>query len=145
MFLTSTPDATPNALLHSLKHYKVLHERNVFLTVEFRDVPWVDADDRVDCERLKATAGVSPCATDSGGTGRPARAGALRSARTAARAHGGVVLPVAGEGRAGSGRRGDGRWRDRLFAAMARNAGSVTDYFNIPTNRVVELGTRIEI
>jgi len=41
--------------------------------------------------------------------------------------------------------RGMALWRDRLFAAMARNAGSVTDYFNIPTNRVVELGTRVEI
>ena len=40
---------------------------------------------------------------------------------------------------------GMARWRDRIFAAMARNAGSVTDYFNIPTNRVVELGTRVEI
>ena len=52
VFLTSTPDATPHALLHSLKHYKVLHERNVFLTVEFRDVPWVAPDERVVCERL---------------------------------------------------------------------------------------------
>jgi KUP system potassium uptake protein len=52
VFLTSTPDATPHALLHSLKHYKVLHERNVFLTVEFRDVPWVPFDERVACERL---------------------------------------------------------------------------------------------
>ena len=50
------------------------------------------------------------------------------------------IVPVAGTG-------GDGMafWRDRLFAAMARNAGSVTDYFNIPTNRVVELGSRVEI
>jgi len=48
------------------------------------------------------------------------------------------IVPV----RAG---RGLALWRDRLFAAMARNAGSVTDYFNIPTNRVVELGTRVEI
>ena len=43
------------------------------------------------------------------------------------------------------GRRRHGAWRDRLFAAMARNAGSITDFFNIPTNRVVELGTRVEI
>ena len=52
VFLTSTPDVTPNAFLHSLKHYKVLHEQNVFLTVEFRDVPWVAADDQVVCEHL---------------------------------------------------------------------------------------------
>jgi KUP system potassium uptake protein len=41
--------------------------------------------------------------------------------------------------------RGIDRWRDRVFAAMARNAGSVSDYFNVPTNRLVELGTRVEI
>ncbi|HXT04791.1 MAG TPA: KUP/HAK/KT family potassium transporter, partial [Casimicrobiaceae bacterium] len=52
VFLTSSRDATPNALLHSLKHYKVLHEQNVFLTVDFRDVPWVSAERRVTCEHL---------------------------------------------------------------------------------------------
>ena len=52
VFLTSTPDATPHALLHSLKHYKVLHEQNVFLTVEFQDVPWVDPEERIVCEPL---------------------------------------------------------------------------------------------
>ena len=52
VFLTSSPNATPNALLHSLKHYKVLHEQNVFLTVEFLDVPWVPAARRVASERL---------------------------------------------------------------------------------------------
>ncbi len=52
VFLTSSRDATPNALLHSLKHYKVLHEQNVFLTVEFRDVPWVHPGNRVASERL---------------------------------------------------------------------------------------------
>src|SRR5512135_588196 len=52
VFLTSSPDTTPNALLHSLKHYKVLHEQNVFLNVEFRDVPWVSPGERVFSERL---------------------------------------------------------------------------------------------
>jgi KUP system potassium uptake protein len=45
----------------------------------------------------------------------------------------------------GTTEKGVSRWRDRIFAAMARNAGSITDFFNIPTNRVVELGTRVEI
>jgi KUP system potassium uptake protein len=45
----------------------------------------------------------------------------------------------------GGGERGIGRWRDRVFSAMARNAGSITDFFNIPSNRLVELGTRVEI
>ena len=65
VFLTSTPDATPNALLHSLKHYKVLHERNVFLTVEFADVPWIAPKRRVVSEELAEVAGACSCATGS--------------------------------------------------------------------------------
>src|SRR5688572_8634671 len=53
IFLTATPDVTPHALLHSLKHYRALHERVVFLTVEFRDVPWVPFEERVRCEKLR--------------------------------------------------------------------------------------------
>src|SRR5688572_2366415 len=53
VFLTATPDVTPHALLHSLKHYRALHERVVFLTVEFRDVPWVPFEERVRCEKLR--------------------------------------------------------------------------------------------
>src|SRR5437868_13521922 len=52
VYLTASADATPQALLHSLKHFQTLHERVVFLTIEFRDVPWVPFEDRVICERL---------------------------------------------------------------------------------------------
>ncbi len=52
VFLSSTPDATPHALLHSLKHYKVLHEQNVFLTVEFAEVPWVGPEDHIECKPI---------------------------------------------------------------------------------------------
>ena len=146
VFLTSTPDATPNALLHSLKHYKVLHEQNVFLTVDFREVPWVDPTERVDCEPLEAGAwrvvahygfleepDVTHALALCGPTGlqvEPMEVSYFLSREK-------VVPGEGGEGMAG--------WRDRLFAAMARNASGVTDYFNIPANRVVELGTRIEI
>ncbi|HEY7788208.1 MAG TPA: potassium transporter Kup [Casimicrobiaceae bacterium] len=146
VFLTSSPDATPNALLHSLKHYKVLHEQNVFLTVEFHDVPWVDPAQRVACERM---------AEDCWRVG--ARYGFMEQPDVA------LALEVcAPEGLQmdpmqvswflsrekivpGISERGFARWRDHIFAAMARNAGSITDFFNIPTNRVVELGTRIEL
>ena len=146
VFLTSSRDATPNALLHSLKHYKVLHEQNVFLTVEFRDVPWVSAAHRVACEHL-----ANDCWRIS------AHYGFLEQPDVA------LALEVcAPEGLEldpmqvtyflsrekivpGTSERGLARWRDRIFAAMARNAGSITDFFNIPTNRVVELGTRVEI
>jgi len=147
VFLTSTPDATPHALLHSLKHYKVLHQRNVFLTVEFRDVPWVLFEDRVNCEKLR-----HDCwrvVVRYGFMDRPDVGAALELCGPA-----GLqldpqevsyflsrekIVPSAGT------KNGLARWGDRIFAAMARNAGSVTDYFNIPTNRVVELGTRVEI
>jgi KUP system potassium uptake protein len=146
IFLTSTPDATPNALLHSLKHYKVLHAQNVFLTVEFLGVPWVNAENRVDCARL-----ANDCwrvAARFGFMEEPDVALALETCAP----HGlqldpmqvtyflsrEKIVPDAGD-------RGLSRWRDGIFAAMARNAGSATDFFNIPTNRVVELGTRIEL
>jgi KUP system potassium uptake protein len=146
VFLTSTPDATPNAFLHSLKHYKVLHEQNVFLTVEFRDVPWAPAGDQVACEplghdcwRVTASYGfmdlpdivlaLEMCAP-AGLQVEPMDVSYFLSREK-------IVPGAGGEGMA--------RWRDRIFAAMARNAGSITDFFNIPTNRVVELGTRVEI
>jgi KUP system potassium uptake protein len=146
VFLTAQADATPNALLHSLKHYKVLHERVVFLTVEYRDVPWVSFEERVVCERLG-----HDCwrvRVRYGFMNRPDVIGALELCGALGLEFNGMetsfflsrekIVPVAG---------GEGMalWRERLFAAMARNAGSVTDYFNIPTNRVVELGTRVEI
>ena len=146
VFLTSSPHATPNALLHSLKHYKVLHEQNVFMTVEFRDVPWMCADDRVACERLRDNCW--RVAARYGFMESPDAALALERCAP----HGLQLDPmqvtyfvsrekiVPGPARAGT-----ARWRDHLFAAMARNAGNLTDFFAIPTNRVVELGTRVEI
>ena len=145
VFLTSTPDATPHALLHSLKHYKVLHDRNVFLTVEYSDLPYVPEASRVECEALpknawRVTARYGfmdspdvPHALELCGPGglqvEPMDVSYFLSREK--------IVP-------GS-HKGVGAWRDRMFAAMARNAGSITDYFRIPTNRVVELGTRVEI
>ena len=146
VFLTSAPDATPHALMHSLKHYKVLHERNVFLTVEFADVPWVPPEERVACEslgndcwRVKARYGFMD---------RPDVGLALELCGPYGLAFEPMdvsyflsrekIVPVAGAG-------GMALWRERLFAVLARNAGSITDFFNIPTNRVVELGTQVEI
>jgi KUP system potassium uptake protein len=146
VFLISSPDATPNALLHSLKHYKVLHERNVFLHVEFQPVPRVADAKRVECEPLAD--GCWRVLVHYGFTEDPDVPGALEHCGPA----GLVVEPmeatyflsrekVVPGAKAG----GMAPWRDRLFVAMARNAGSVTDFFRLPTNRVVELGTRVEI
>jgi KUP system potassium uptake protein len=147
VFLTATPEATPHALLHSLKHYKVLHERNVFLTVRFGDVPWVPFGSRVRCEKLG-----HDCwrvVVTYGFMNRPDTCGALELCGPAGLELDPLevsyflsrekIVPSTGT------KRRLARWRDGIFAAMARNAGSVTDFFNIPTNRVVELGTRLEI
>jgi len=146
VFLTSTPETTPHALLHSLKHYRVLHARNVFLTVMFAEEPWVDAVRRVECKslghdcwRVIVRLGFMdppdvPHALELCGPYGlqvdPMEVSFFLSRDL-------VVAAEAGEGMA--------LWRDRLFAAMARNAGNVADFFNIPANRAVELGTRVEI
>jgi KUP system potassium uptake protein len=146
VFMTSSQAATPNALLHSLKHYKVLHAQNVFMTVEFRDVPWIASEDRVRCERLardcwrviarfgfmeepNVPLALELCAA-KGLQVEPMDVSYFLSREK--------IVPGAAE-------RGTARWRDRLFAAMARNAGTISDFFEIPTNRVVELGTRVEL
>ena len=146
VFLTSVPDATPNALLHSLKHYKVLHEQNVFLTVDFTESPWVAPEKRVTCETIAPKCwrvgvrygfmdrpNVPEALELCGPFGlqlEPMEVSYFLSREKIVPSDNGVGMAL---------------WRDRLFAAMARNAGSITDFFEIPTNRVVELGTRVEI
>jgi KUP system potassium uptake protein len=146
VFLTSSPEVTPNALLHSLKHYKVLHERNVFLTVLFVDAPRVRDEERVageqiaaDCWRVTARYGFmeEPDVRQAielwcseGQHLEPLEVSYFLSREK-------IV--------AGVNERGGRRLADRVFAAMARNASSVSDFFNIPANRVVELGTRVEM
>ena len=146
IFLTATPDSVPHALLHNLNHNKVLHERVVFLTVEVRDVPWISFADRVTCESMGH--GCWRIRVRYGFMNRPDVTRALELCgalglefnlmETSFFLSRQKIVPVHG---------GPGMafWRDRVFAAMARNAGNVTDYFNIPTNRVIELGSRVQI
>jgi KUP system potassium uptake protein len=147
IFLTATPDAVPHALLHNLNHNKILHERVVFLTVEVRDVPWVPFSERVACERLGN--GCWRVRLRFGFMNRPDVLRALdlcgeygltfELMETSFFLSRQQIVPSPG------GPSTMWRWRERMFATMARNAGNVTDYFNVPTNRVIELGTRIEI
>jgi KUP system potassium uptake protein len=147
VFLTATPDATPHALLHSLKHYRVLHEQNIFLTVEFHDEPWVPEDERIACEQLanacwrvrvrygfldRLDVGLALELCGPHGLQLDSMQVSFFLSRE-------KIVPVAGGGSQLA------RWRERIFSAMARNAGNITDYFNIPTNRVIELGTRVQI
>ncbi len=146
VFLTATPESTPHALLHNLNHNKVLHERVVFMTVELRDEPWVSPKERVVCQKLGN--GCWRVRMHYGFMDRPDVTGALplcagaglefNLMETSFFLSRELIVPVAGGG-------GMAHWRDRMFAAMSRNAGNVTDFFNIPTNRVIELGTRVEI
>ncbi len=146
VFLTSTPDVTPSALLHSLKHYRVLHARNVFLTVVFLEHPRVPETDRVQCAEISP--GYWQVTVRYGYMDQPDVVRALELCAP----DGLVVYPMelsyflAREKLVtiATGLRGPD-WQDTLFAAMARNAASVTDFFNIPPNRVVELGSRIEL
>ncbi|CAG0953683.1 hypothetical protein BURK1_00336 [Burkholderiales bacterium] len=146
VFLISSMDATPNALLHSLKHYKVLHERNVFLHVEFSAVSRVGDAKRIECEvladgcwRVRVRYGFmdTPDVPRALETCSPQGLSIEPMEVTYFLSREKIVRGVKNGGMA--------PWRDRLFAAMAQNAGSVTDFFRLPTNRVVELGTRVEI
>jgi KUP system potassium uptake protein len=146
VFMTATPEVTPHALMHNLSHNKVLHERVVFLTVDIRDEPWVPNKERVTCQKLDD--GCWRVRVSYGFLDRPDVTRALRQCagaglpiemmETSFFLSREKIVPTAG-GHAMA------LWRDRLFAAMARNAGSIVDFFNIPPNRVIELGTRVEI
>jgi KUP system potassium uptake protein len=145
VFLTSTPNAAPTALLHSLKHYKVLHEHNVILTIETVDLPRVDPAERV---RIKKVGETFTCvALRFGFMETPNVPKALAIARklgwqfdimsTSFFLSRRSLKPAA--------RSGMPRWQDRLFIMLTRIANDATDYFQIPTGRVVEVGTQVTI
>jgi KUP system potassium uptake protein len=146
IFMTSAPGKVPHALLHNLKHNKVIHERVVFLTVVTHDVPVVPVEDRVQLTRLRE--GFWQMEAWYGFKEHPDVGQIFESCR---RQYGLAFEPmetsfflshetiVAGK------RQGMATWRDHLFAWMSRNATRATDFFNIPMNRVVELGTHVDI
>ena len=146
IFLTSTLETVPSALLHNLKHNKVLHERVVFLTIVTHDVPVVPAEDRVQLARLAD--GFWTVEAWYGFKEHPDVLEVLEACRLR---HELAFDPmetsfflshetvVAGD------RPGMARWRDQLFAWMTRNATRASDFFNVPINRVVELGTHVDI
>jgi KUP system potassium uptake protein len=145
VFLTSTPDRVPHALLHNLKHNKVLHERVVFLTVVTKDVPFVADDERFEVAplgaqfyRMYANYGFKedpdiPALLDA--TGRKGFAFDMME----------TSFFVSRETLIATKMPGMALWRERLFASMSKNAVKASDFFHVPTNRVVELGTQVEI
>jgi len=146
VFMTSTVDSVPHALLHNLKHNKVLHERSIFLKVVTRDVPAVPEDERLHYEKLGE--GFYLLEANYGFKEEPDILKLLESCRarygldcnameTSFFLSRETIIPSQLPGMA--------LWRDHLFAWMSRNATRATDYFRLPANRVIELGTHVEI
>ena len=145
VFLTSDPKSAPTALLHSLKHYKVLHEKNIILSVETTHTPRVEPGKRVRMEPVGST--FMRVALRFGYMETPNIPKALAIARKL-----GLQFDIMSTSfflsrrvlrRAP--RSGMPYWQDRLFISLARSANDATDYFQIPTDRVVEVGTQVNI
>ena len=145
VFLTAAVGTVPNALLHNLKHNKVLHETNLFVTVRNHQVPWIGLDKRIEIERLghdcwqvlihygfKNDPDVPKALQQLKGRGV-----ALEPMSTSFFLSRDTVVPVLGKGMA--------PWREKLFAQMHHNASSAADFLNLPNNSVVEMGSKIEI
>jgi KUP system potassium uptake protein len=145
VFLTSDPSFVPTALLHNLKHNKVLHEQNVILTIETAQTPRVDPSERVRMETI----------SDKFSTVR-LRFGFMESpnvpkALVIARKLGwqfdimATSFFVSRRSLKPAAQSGMPQWQDHLFIALSRSANDATDYFQIPTGRVVEVGTQVTI
>jgi KUP system potassium uptake protein len=145
VFLTAEPGQTPNALLHNLKHNKVLHAQNLFVSVVHHEVPWIGFDKRIEVQSLgHACWSVK---LNFGFKNDPD----VPEALSLLEQHGvqvdpmdtsyflsrDIIIPTIGAGMA--------MWREKLFASMHRNAAGAADFLNLPTNRVVELGSKVEI
>ncbi|MBP6225767.1 MAG: potassium transporter Kup [Rhizobacter sp.] len=145
VFLVSEQGFTPNALLHNLKHNKVLHETNLFVTVEHLEIPWLSFDKRCkieslgrDCWQVTMSFGFKndPDVPESLELLK-LRGVALDPMDTSYFLSRDIVIPTLGHGMA--------MWREKLFASMHRNAAAAADFLRLPANRVVELGSKVEI
>jgi KUP system potassium uptake protein len=145
VFLVANAGVVPHSLLHNLSHNKVLHERVVFLTVVVEEVPWVPFDERVTvealghgCWRVTARFGFKN-STDVPLALELCREAGLEFEMLE------TSFFLSRETIISTPRGRMAQWRERLFATMARNASSAAAYFNLPANRVIELGTQVEI
>ena len=145
VFLSAEPGTVPNALLHNLKHNKVLHAQNLFVTVHSHEVPWVAEEERVKVQTLahdswqidlhygfmddpdvpRALALLRGCGCEV----EPMSTSYFLSRES--------VIPSVGTGMA--------PWREKLFAQMHHNASGAADFLKLPSNAVVELGSKVEI
>ena len=145
IFLVSDPDAVPHALLHNLKHNKVLHKRNVILTVDTLETPHADPDERLelsdlghDFHRLTLRFGFAEDPNVPAALHECAKRGLeIKMMDT--------TFFLSRETIVATDRPGMALWRDKLFAFLARNALPATAFFSIPGNRLIELGAQVEI
>jgi len=145
VFLSAEVGVTPNALLHNLKHNKVLHEQNLFVNVKHHEVPWVGFDKRVQVESLGRDCWA--VSLNFGFKNEPdvpealsmlaAEGVILEEMETSYFLSRDIVIPTIGSGMS--------MWREKLFASMHRNAAAAADFLHLPTNRIVELGSKVEI
>lgn len=145
VFLTSDPAYVPTALLHNLKHNKVLHEHNVILTIHTAEMPRVDVADRVRMENISEK--FSTVRLTFGFMESPNVPKALAIARKLGWQFDimSTSFFVSRRSLKPSAQSGMPLWQDHLFIAMSRSASDATDYFQIPTGRVVEVGTQVTI
>ena len=145
VFLTAAPGTVPNAMLHNLKHNKVLHQNNLFVTVRNHEVPWIGLDKRVEIESLghdcwqvvihygfKNDPNIPKALQQIKGHGCE-----LDSMTTSYFLSRDTVVPTIDSGMA--------QWREKLFSQMHHNASAAADFLKLPNNAVVELGSKIEI
>jgi len=145
VFLTAQPGVVPNALLHNLKHNKVLHAHNLFVTVRNHPVPWIGLDKRLEIEPLGHDAW--QLIVNYGFKNDPDLPRALEQLKgrgvgldpmsTSYFLSRDIVIPTIGGGMS--------QWREKLFASMHHNASAAAEFLNLPNNAVVELGSKIEI
>jgi KUP system potassium uptake protein len=145
VFLTAETGTVPNALLHNLKHNKVLHEQNLFVTVRSHEVPWIGLDKRLEVEPLghdcwqvvihygfKNDPDVPKALALMRGRGCE-----LEPMLTSYFLSRDLVVPKLGQGMS--------LWREKIFAQMHHNAGAAAEFLNLPNNAVIELGSKLEI
>ena len=145
VFLTSSKGNVPNAMLHNLKHNKVLHKQNLFVNVQNHEVPWVEEKERLEitdigngCWQVVIHYGFKDDPDVPGAlaqlNGLGSEVNAMTTSYFLSRDS---IVPTVGGGMA--------PWREKLFAQMHLNASSAADFLNLPSNSVVELGSKVEI
>ena len=145
VFLTAEADVTPSALMHNLKHNMVLHDQNLFVTVQHHEVPWIPLDKRVEveplgrhCWKVQVNFGFKNDPDVPEALQQLTRRGIeLEEARTSYFLSRDIVVPTVGGGMA--------PWREKLFANLHRNSTNAAEFLSLPPNRVVELGAQVAI